>query len=107
MSTAVKSVELLAPATIATTGAAYAGPWNDARRAMVQATIDGTGAVSATVVVQGSNNGKHWTQIGSMSLSGTDTDAKTLAVDYPWAHIRAVSSALSGTGATVAARMSL
>lgn len=104
----VRSISLLSPATVAATGPVYDGPWNEARRGMVQAVITGTGAVSATVTVQGSNNGVNWTTVGTaMSLSGSAADTKTQAVDYPWAQIRAVSSALSGTGATVSAYLSL
>lgn len=105
--TPVKSVELLPPGAAAT-GTPYDGPWNDARRGMVQAAITGTGALTATVTVQGSNDGVNWSTIGSaMSLSGTTSDTKTQAVDYPWAQIRAVSSSLSGTGAKVSAYLSL
>lgn len=104
----VRSITLLSPATAAATGAAYDGPWNEARRGMVQAVITGTGALTATVTLQGSNNGVNWTTVGSaMSLSGTTSDTKTQAVDYPWAQIRAVSSSLVGTGATVSAYLSL
>lgn len=106
--TPIKSVHLLNPNTVAETGAAYTGPWNAARKGLVQATIDGAGAVTATVVVQGSNDGAHWTDIGTLSLNGAGgTDTKTQAVDYPWAQLRAVSSALVGVGATVQASLSL
>ncbi|MEO8391216.1 hypothetical protein [Polaromonas sp.] len=107
MSTTVKSVTLLKPGT-ATTGTPYEGPWNEARRGMVQAVITGSGAVTATVTVQGSNDGVNWSTIGAaLSLTGNDADTKTQAVDYPWAYIRAVSSALTGTGAKVSANLSL
>ena len=104
----VRSITLLPAGTTAATGPVFDGPWNEARRGMVQAVITGTGAVSATVTLQGSNNGVNWTTVGSaMSLSGTTSDTKTQAVDYPWAQLRAVSSTLSGTGATVSAYLSL
>ena len=104
----VRSITLLPAGTVAATGPIFDGPWNEARRGMVQAVITGTGAVSATVTLQGSNNGVNWTTVGSaMSLSGTTSDTKTQAVDYPWAQLRAVSSVLSGTGATVSAYLSL
>lgn len=104
----VRSITLLSPATSAVTGDPFDGPWNTARRGMVQAVITGTGALTATVTVQGSNNGVNWTTVGSaMSLSGTTSDTKTQAVDYPWALLRAVSASLTGTGATVSAYLSL
>lgn len=107
--TPIRSIELLAPSTTAvSTGTGYSGPWNAGRKGMVQAIITGTGALTATVTVQGSNNGVNWSTIGSaLSLSGTTSDTKTQAVDNPWAFIRAISASLTGTGATVSAYLSL
>jgi len=107
MSTTVKSISLLPKHITALTGQKYEGPWNDARRGMVQASVDGTGAVAATITVNGSNDGVHTTVIGTITLTATTTDTDTLAIDYPWAHIWAVSSGISGTGATVSANLSL
>lgn len=107
MTSTVKVVELLPPGAAAT-GAAYSGTWNDARKGLVQAIITGTGALTATVTVQGSNNGVNWSTIGSaLSLSGTTTDTKTQAIDSPWAFVRAVSASLTGTGAAVSAYLSI
>ena len=106
MSTSVKSVCLLPKHTTATTGDKYAGPWNDCRRGVVQASVDGTGAVAATISVYGSNDGVHVTLIGTITLTATTTDTDILAIDYPWAQIWAVSSGISGTGATVNAQFS-
>lgn len=67
-----------------------------------QASIAGTGAVSCTVTIQVSNDGTNWETFGTMSPSGTTSDTDTLTGDAPWAVHRAVTSAISGTGATVA-----
>lgn len=106
MSTSVKSICLLPKHTVAMTGPKYEGPWSDERRGVVQANVDGTGAVAATVTVYGSNDGVHGTVIGTITLTATTTDTDILPIDYPWAQIWAVSSGISGTGATVNAQFS-
>ena len=69
--------------------------------ATVQARVTGTGAVTATVVVQVSNFDNVWLTLGTLSLSGTTTATAGLALDAHWAYIRADLTALTGTGATV------
>jgi len=66
-----------------------------------QATIAGSGAVSATVLLQASMQGNLWTTIGTLSLSGTTSDTKTAAMTAPWPLVRADITAISGTGAKV------
>lgn len=67
-----------------------------------QATITGTGAVSATVTIQGSNDGTTWATIGSaISLSGTGSAAGSTNATIPWRHHRSVITSITGTGATV------
>jgi hypothetical protein len=67
-----------------------------------QAAITGTGSVSATVTIQGSNDGVNWSTIGTaMSLSGTGSDVKTTSAAIPWRLHRAVIASITGTGATV------
>lgn len=66
-----------------------------------QASISGTGAVSATVTIEVSNDGSNWLTFGTMSLSGTATDTDNVAGDAPWAVHRATISSITGTGAAV------
>jgi hypothetical protein len=68
-----------------------------------QASIAGTGAVSATVTIQVSNDGTNWEDFGSLSLSGTTTASDSVSGDAPWAAHRAVCASISGTGAKVTA----
>ena len=68
---------------------------------VVQGIIDGTGAVSCTVVVGGSIRGRLFTALGTLSLTGTTTDSKKLAITEPWPFLQATTSSISGTGATV------
>ena len=89
---------LMTGVTTNTTGTAYDRPeavWS------YQSVVTGTGAVSVTVTIQVSNDGSNWETFGTMSPSGTTTATATLNGDAPWALHRAVTSSISGTGATV------
>jgi len=73
------------------------------------ATIAGTGAVSATVTVEGSVDGENWVPaLATMSLTGTGSDIKGAALSgAPYPHIRLRVASLTGTGATVNAWMGI
>jgi hypothetical protein len=103
----VKVHDLLGSAVAAITGAPYEGTWNANRRVMVQGVVDGDGAVTATILVQGSNNGQNWETIGTITLDDDDTDSGTVAVDYPWAYLRADLTAITGTDAVAQALLSI
>ena len=74
-----------------------------------QATILGTGAVSATVGIYVSNApvpiSTDWTFFGTITLSGTTSDSDILPCTVPYAHNRSDVSAISGTGAAVSVYM--
>ena len=67
-----------------------------------QAAVDGTGAVTATVVVEVSNDGAHWEPVHTFTLSGTMSDQATAISQHTWAFTRARVTAISGTGAVAA-----
>lgn len=69
--------------------------------ATVQATVTGTGAVTATVVIQVGNISGSWLDLGTLSLSGTTSATQGLALDAHWVYIRANVTTLTGTGATL------
>ena len=81
------------------------GDWKfkDAPKASIQATVSGTGAVSATVVIDVSNDGVNATATpaGTITLSGTTSYSDGFVTDSPWKYIRAHITAISGTGAAV------
>lgn len=81
------------------------GAWvyKDAPKATIQATVTGTGAVTATVVIDCSNDGVNAcaTPLGTISLSGTTSSSDGFTTDAPWKFIRARTTAISGTSATV------
>lgn len=72
-----------------------------------QATVTGSGAVTATVVIDASNDGTNWcsTVLGTITLSGTTTVSDGFTTTAPWKYVRARVTALTGTGATVVATM--
>jgi hypothetical protein len=66
-----------------------------------QATVTGTGTVTANVLIQCSNNGTGWLTLGTITLSGTTSITDGFASAAPWAFVRANVTAISGTGAAV------
>lgn len=69
------------------------------------ATVSGTGAVSATVIIYGSNEGIAWNDLGTITLSGTTNAMDGFPSVAPWQWIRADLTAISGTRAIVTAVM--
>jgi hypothetical protein len=72
-----------------------------------QAIVVGTGAVSATVIIDCSNDGVNWntTPLGTITLSGTTANADGFTTNAPWKYVRARVTAITGTGATVVVNM--
>ena len=89
---------LMSGVTTNATGTAFTRPGNVWS---YQASVAGTGAVSVVVTIQVSNDGTNWETYGAMSLSGTTSDSDSIVGDAPWAAHRAVTTSISGTGATV------
>lgn len=70
-----------------------------------QASITGTGAVTATVVVEVSNDGSNYLTLGTITLSGTDSDSDGFASSAAWTFVRGNVTAISGTSAAVTLTM--
>lgn len=66
-----------------------------------QSTVSGTGAVTATVVIQVSNDGTNYLTLGTITLSGTTSASDGFASDASWGYVRANVTAISGTSAIV------
>ncbi|MGL6118123.1 hypothetical protein, partial [Plesiomonas sp.] len=67
--------------------------------AVVSLVVSGSGAVSGTAKLEGSNDGRDWVDIGEIVVSGTtEAEGKRLVFE-PWAFIRASITAISGTNA--------
>jgi uncharacterized protein with ACT and thioredoxin-like domain len=72
-----------------------------------QAIVTGTGAVTATIAVQVSNeadtfNGikSNWITMGTITLSGTTTATDGFTTICPWRYVRVSVTNVTGTGAT-------
>lgn len=70
-----------------------------------QATVLGSGAVTAEVDIEVSNDDEHWMVLGTISLSGTAVDTDGFASSAAWAFHRANLTAITGTGANVTVKM--
>lgn len=70
-----------------------------------QATVTGTGAVSATVRIEASNDLVGWVELGTISPTGTTMASSGIVSQTMWRHVRAVCTAISGTGASVKVTM--
>ncbi len=75
-----------------------------------QAHVAGTGAVSATVLIECTNDASvtaSWMTLATITLSGTTTATDGYATIANWPNVRAKCTAISGTGATVTVTMGL
>ena len=77
------------------------GLFKDAPKATMQASVAGTGSVSATVLIDFSNDNANWINGGTITLSGTTSATDGFTTDASWKYVRARVTAVSGTGATV------
>ena len=87
-----------------TSGAATGGkhdPGNFRAASVIAGFTAGSGVRSATVVIEGSNDGTNWIQLAS--LAPTDTAPAGGTITVPYGFIRARTTAISGTAAEVAA----
>ena len=67
-----------------------------------QASVAGTGAVSATVLLKVRNRETApWLTVATFTLSGTTSAADGLVTDAPWKYWSGEVTAVSGTGAAV------
>lgn len=82
------------------TGAGSALLLRESKRTFL-ATVAGTGAVTATVKVQVSNDNSVWLDLSVITLSGTTSASDGAAVDGPWQYVRGNVTAISGTSAAV------
>jgi len=66
-----------------------------------QAVVAGTGAVTATVEIEASNDGTQEEAIATFTLSGTTSDDDMTSLESLYRYYRANVTAISGTGAAV------
>lgn len=66
-----------------------------------QASVVGTGAVTATVLIEASNDGVNYLLVATITLSGTTSASDGYVCNVGWGYMRARLTAISGTGAAV------
>ena len=74
-----------------------------------EARVTGTGAVTATISLFGSNDGVGYsaTPFGIVTLSGTTSVTDSFMSQANWSFVRCTTSNVTGTGATVSATVVL
>ena len=74
-----------------------------------EARVTGTGAITATVQLFGSNDGIGYsaTPFGTITLSGTTSVTDGFMSQANWQFVRSITSNVTGTGATVSATVAL
>lgn len=98
-------ITLLTGVTAVGVGAAFE-PVDPYQSFGVTATVAGTGTVTATVSISGSNDGVNYALIGSaFSLTGTTSNTQGVIITNGYKFIQAAVTAISGTGATVSATL--
>ena len=93
---------------LSTTATAGSSPiYKESPYSSFQAIVTGTGAVTATVALQVSNeaatfNGTkaNWITMGTITLSGTTTATDGFTTVCPWRYVRVNVTNVTGTGAT-------
>ncbi|MDD4971843.1 MAG: hypothetical protein PHT07_20655 [Paludibacter sp.] len=95
-------VKSAAPLNATTTST---GDWTlkDSPSTTIQAIVVGTGTVTATIVIDCSNDGIYacTTPLASIGLNGTTSSSDGFTTNAPWKYFRYRVTAISGTGATV------
>jgi hypothetical protein len=93
----------MASHTAITTGAAVR---ITAGRISVQAVLTcSSGDCSGTVVIEVSNDSQNWLTAGTITFAAAASpQTEGLLIDAPWSAVRARTSAISGTGATMTVR---
>lgn len=94
---------ILSSGTASATGYIKIIPDNAPASRSLQATVVGTGAVTATVVIAGSADGQAYVDLASFSLSGTNSASDRVSVTFSEPHLKATLSGISGTGAVATA----
>jgi hypothetical protein len=99
----VHSMPVNGAATSATGTATGNAHYKDAPQTTFQGIVAGTGVVTATIIIDCSNDGTNWcsTALGTITLSGTTSATDGFTTSAPWKYVRARVTAISGTGAVV------
>lgn len=101
--------DLIVGATTTATGSAVPALYNGDLGTSIQAVVSGTGAVTATVLIEVSNDpdtfGWAVTPLATFTLSGTTSVSDIFESKASHKYYRARITALTGTGAAVTVKM--
>ena len=97
----IKLIPLLRGATAVKTGQSADVTQGRVEERTFQASVSGTGSVSATVVVEVSNDNNQFLPLATFTISGTGSATDGFTSLARWGFIRAKVTAISGTGASV------
>ena len=95
---------LLDRSTTTATGDWFEIP-NRSDKLTFQAVVEGSGAVTAAVAIDVSNDGENALALGTISLSGTTLATDGFAIDAPWPYVRARVTGITGTSAKATVTM--
>lgn len=103
----VRPTKLLNAVLVTGAGSANIGP--SVFGTSFQASVVGTGSVSATVDIEVSNDGVYWKALGTITLNTGTTSVTDFLIPPapvgPYAQIRGNCTAISGTGAALTLTM--
>jgi hypothetical protein len=67
----------------------------------IQATVEGTGALTADIEIHVSNDHDNWILLATINLAGVTAATDGFVTDAPWSFTRARLVAVTGTDAVV------
>lgn len=97
----IKLIPLLRNANAATTGRSFDVTDGLVEERTLQASVTGSGSVSATVLVEVSNDNGQFLPLATITLSGTGSASDGFTSKARWGFLRATVTDISGTGAMV------
>lgn len=92
--------DMLTSVTSTSTGTTYQFPRKSSLRTHF-CRVAGTGAVTATVLIRGSNDGSNFVTTATLTLSGTTSASDGVVTEADWPYMNHQVSAITGTGAAV------
>lgn len=92
--------KLLTDVTTTTVGPAFSTVGFDENLTVI-GSVDGTGSLSGTVMLEVSHDGAHWKALSTLTLNGETTASDIFSSMMVWPLYRANLTELTGTAATV------
>lgn len=104
-----KLITVLKTTTIADTGPAIYLLKEDTRNVAYQVTLTGTGAITANIAIEVSNDRVGWISdsVSEIQMSGDNIVSKGFAAKTPWAYTRARVISITGTDAGISVTVSV